>query len=743
MLGDVSGGSRRRTRSSEAAIGYHRTTFELSVADLLSFPRFHADRDVGKENNSVITLQTKKAARTIETETAAHQDHHPIEHPHSRHSLYAAVSAPTNAPEITVDQNYDIWNTAAATAGPPTSSFIGPGTTYSGPAGYAAPIPQERYSEAPVASTNSMAAPSANQVDGVWSSVDWEATWEATRFMMQTSFPLQPYSQQQLLQDQQQHHQLPPSSSNPLLSKFMEYIPWATANPSFQASSSTEYENGSMKLTLGGVTRDRKKTKNFKWKSFNGDIEFSKQWAQQQAADRAAQVWVEVARGSNNNQRTQHHHHQDMIGYAAKNELVQEGGKRQPLKQVARQMSLTSSEGSGKTMKQIPSAFQKFGTIRGPTSRQPSQTPNATPPLDFLKPSPMGATYALGAGMGMGVGLATPAAAGARIGMGLTTNFPPPPPRIPTTSNYPARLLDTTTMAVSLAKRKREESDNEDDYESDSSGTTLTKRRPTRGAGGGAISSFATIGTSKGSTPRKPKHAVPIRIHPDAAAAPEILVPIRIDMDVDGYRLKDTFTWNLNEKVLTPEMFAEIMCEDLQVPAATYAATISNAIKTQLREFSGFFAAHDVPAEADSRVLIKLDIVAGKLHLQDRFEWDLSSREGVTPEDFARIITAEMGIGGEFVTVIAHSIHEQIYRNRFDVSQGRHPRLSVVDEDSVERGGERGGGGGLRRGLRVSEEKADMFCPSLSKLSPEAVARMAQEQERSMRYVLGVFESLF
>ena len=34
----------------------------------------------------------------------------------------------------------------------------------------------------------------------------------------------------------------------------------------------------------------------------------------------------------------------------------------------------------------------------------------------------------------------------------------------------------------------------------------------------------------------------------DAASMPEVLVPIRLDIDIDGQKLRDTFTWNKNGK---------------------------------------------------------------------------------------------------------------------------------------------------------------------------------------------------
>lgn len=33
-----------------------------------------------------------------------------------------------------------------------------------------------------------------------------------------------------------------------------------------------------------------------------------------------------------------------------------------------------------------------------------------------------------------------------------------------------------------------------------------------------------------------------------AATLPEVLVPIRLDIDIEGQKLRDTFTWNKNGK---------------------------------------------------------------------------------------------------------------------------------------------------------------------------------------------------
>lgn len=39
----------------------------------------------------------------------------------------------------------------------------------------------------------------------------------------------------------------------------------------------------------------------------------------------------------------------------------------------------------------------------------------------------------------------------------------------------------------------------------------------------------------------------PAVIHENASQA-EVLVPIRLDMEIDGQKLRDAFTWNMNGK---------------------------------------------------------------------------------------------------------------------------------------------------------------------------------------------------
>ncbi|KAH8553032.1 hypothetical protein BGW37DRAFT_423033 [Umbelopsis sp. PMI_123] len=141
----------------------------------------------------------------------------------------------------------------------------------------------------------------------------------------------------------------------------------------------------------------------------------------------------------------------------------------------------------------------------------------------------------------------------------------------------------------------------------------------------------------------------------------EKLVPIRIDLEAEGYRLSDTFTWNLNETVITPDAFAAVLCDDLGLPAPLFATDIAKAIREQAEDY--YLHAPTFPESDENRPPSphqQLDITVGNRALIDQFEWDIASQNN-SPEQFADILATDLGLGGEFKTAIAHSIREQVH----------------------------------------------------------------------------------
>lgn len=151
----------------------------------------------------------------------------------------------------------------------------------------------------------------------------------------------------------------------------------------------------------------------------------------------------------------------------------------------------------------------------------------------------------------------------------------------------------------------------------------------------------------------------------------EELVPVRLDIEHDKIKLRDTFTWNLHDRVTQPENFANILVEDFQVPA-DYVGIITQQINQRLQEQIQDYYPHvfikEEPLDPhlpyfaykndEMRVLIKLNITIGPHTLVDQFEWEINNPLN-NPEDFAKQMTKDLSLSGEFTTAIAHQIREQ------------------------------------------------------------------------------------
>lgn len=124
-------------------------------------------------------------------------------------------------------------------------------------------------------------------------------------------------------------------------------------------------------------------------------------------------------------------------------------------------------------------------------------------------------------------------------------------------------------------------------------------------------------------------------------------------------------------------MFAEILCDDLDLNPLNFVPAIAQSIRQQLESHPSDTI---IEENTDQRVIIKvyfkkfilfwvffkkflwllkLNIHVGNVSLVDQFEWDMSEPQN-SPEEFAKRLAAELGLGGEFVTSIAYSIRGQL-----------------------------------------------------------------------------------
>ncbi|KAL8707541.1 MAG: hypothetical protein Q9220_007433 [cf. Caloplaca sp. 1 TL-2023] len=151
----------------------------------------------------------------------------------------------------------------------------------------------------------------------------------------------------------------------------------------------------------------------------------------------------------------------------------------------------------------------------------------------------------------------------------------------------------------------------------------------------------------------------------------EELVPIRLDIEWDKIRLRDTFTWNLHDRITDLRSFAAGLIEDFKLPPEFCNPIVDQvyaSLEEQVRDYYPHVFIREealdphLPYHAykddEMRVSIKLNITIGQQTLVDQFEWDINNPLNCA-EEFARSMTQDLSLSGEFTTAIAHSIREQ------------------------------------------------------------------------------------
>ncbi|ORX74933.1 hypothetical protein DL89DRAFT_264730 [Linderina pennispora] len=159
----------------------------------------------------------------------------------------------------------------------------------------------------------------------------------------------------------------------------------------------------------------------------------------------------------------------------------------------------------------------------------------------------------------------------------------------------------------------------------------------------------------------------------------ELLVPIRIELEVGDFRLHDVFVWNAKERIITPEQFAAIYCADLALPAdgkASAQVHIAQLIRQQVAEYVAVDSA-DVSA-------IELRIQIGSHVLRDRVEWDILEPLDTKPEEFAKcLLQKELIEAGD-----AHWLRQNPVESAFrppDMANAWGPSVEVLTAEELDR----------------------------------------------------------
>jgi len=151
----------------------------------------------------------------------------------------------------------------------------------------------------------------------------------------------------------------------------------------------------------------------------------------------------------------------------------------------------------------------------------------------------------------------------------------------------------------------------------------------------------------------------------------EELVPIRVDVDWEKVKLRDTFTFNLHDRLVQVEAFAAQLIEDMGLKhplSQPVFEQVVHQMHEQLQEYHPHvFSEEDaldpeLPYIAykndEMRILVKLNITIGAHTLVDQFEWEINNPLN-SPEEFAACMARDLALSGEFTTAIAHCIREQ------------------------------------------------------------------------------------
>lgn len=125
------------------------------------------------------------------------------------------------------------------------------------------------------------------------------------------------------------------------------------------------------------------------------------------------------------------------------------------------------------------------------------------------------------------------------------------------------------------------------------------------------------------------------------------------------------------------------------------------------------------------------------MNLRDKFEWDLNNTNTNAPEVFSRQLSAELGLGGEYVGIIAHGIRDQLFRYRKRIVEEVkylcfHDSLQLIKMIYLKFEGIDKKEEPLDSGFRKMTE-ASKWVPQLEVLSNDELEKLLIAQERNIR----------
>lgn len=223
----------------------------------------------------------------------------------------------------------------------------------------------------------------------------------------------------------------------------------------------------------------------------------------------------------------------------------------------------------------------------------------------------------------------------------------------------------------------------------------------------------------------------------------ELIVPVKLNVHHNGLIIRDSLLWNLNDS-LTPETFAAVMVEDLELTKAV-ESTIVQQIQDQIDQYTEIFQHPNnslidqfLINEGEFHVVLELSVYIGEDFFTDRVEWNLLDKS-FTPEMFAKEVVRDMCLRREFETAIAFAIYEEIYKIKREIVESPQQIQQYIDSlpffNLVHQPSRVDDASKLCfQGVRYDKKKlGEEFGPFLEKLSEWEIEKRETEKERNLR----------
>eukprot|EP00854_Cymbomonas_tetramitiformis_P029271 gene29271-36430_t len=146
------------------------------------------------------------------------------------------------------------------------------------------------------------------------------------------------------------------------------------------------------------------------------------------------------------------------------------------------------------------------------------------------------------------------------------------------------------------------------------------------------------------------------------------LVPVTLDLNVNGRRLYDKFCWSSLVKGEELHKFAVTLLEDKKLPPE-FAAALATSIDDYIKYMPWVQEVDDnLQGQRERLELIQLDFRLGSVYIKDQFMWDVFNPD-CDPESFAAMFCKDLKLDAALLTPLTHEIRWQI----FTVVKSSHP----------------------------------------------------------------------